>query len=278
MDHLSNDHQYVNLNHTQLLATLSAARKSVSDPLDEQICPLCHQRTWTLRRDFVTHLGRHLEEIALSSLPREDDGESSSSDESGTDVPGVSHLSHLKTRASERNMLENYWEQPHGRSVSVAQLPPTEAAPVTKPPDLPKYSTTIFDPKSQPRPSLDNQVSLFRSILDPELLDHGIHSTVLGPFGPRWPSINVDFVQDTNDTADLEPPDREPEDREPVEGKPADDKPLPHSHEYAEHILRAWFEEHNDHPYPTDEDKQQLMLRTVWTHGQVSVTLAQHRF
>jgi hypothetical protein len=39
-----------------------------------------------LRRDFVTHLGRYLEENAISSLPREDDSESISDGETDTDI------------------------------------------------------------------------------------------------------------------------------------------------------------------------------------------------
>lgn len=35
-------------------------------------------------------------------------------------------------------------------------------------------------------------------------------------------------------------------------------------------ILRAWFHEHLDHPYPTDEDKQMLIAKTQLTMSQVS--------
>lgn len=86
VDHINDDHQYKELNHTQLLATISAAKQSVLDPLNDQACPLCHKTSWTLQRDFVTHLGRHLEEIALSSLPRDDDSESESGSEADTEV------------------------------------------------------------------------------------------------------------------------------------------------------------------------------------------------
>lgn len=34
-------------------------------------------------------------------------------------------------------------------------------------------------------------------------------------------------------------------------------------------ILRAWFQEHLDHPYPTDEDKQMLIVKTQLTISQV---------
>src|SRR5277367_4278797 len=85
IDHINDDHQYKELNHTQLLATISAAKKSVLNPLSDQACPLCYKTSWTLQRDFVTHLGRHLEGIALSSLPRDASSESDSNSGSDTD-------------------------------------------------------------------------------------------------------------------------------------------------------------------------------------------------
>lgn len=35
-------------------------------------------------------------------------------------------------------------------------------------------------------------------------------------------------------------------------------------------ILRAWFHEHLDHPYPSEEDKQMFMTRTGLSISQVS--------
>jgi hypothetical protein len=45
-----------------------------------QQCPLCLQDEWNSPRQFTTHVGRHLEQIALASLPRdvESDSETSS--------------------------------------------------------------------------------------------------------------------------------------------------------------------------------------------------------
>lgn len=90
-----------------MLATLSAARKFMSDPLDKQKCPLCHRTDWTARRDSVTPLGRHLEKIALSTLPREDDGDSTSSDEVGTDNAKGSHYSLRKARDARTDVLQD---------------------------------------------------------------------------------------------------------------------------------------------------------------------------
>lgn len=38
-------------------------------------------------------------------------------------------------------------------------------------------------------------------------------------------------------------------------------------------ILRAWFMEHLDHPYPSEEDKQTFMQRTGLSISQVSQNL-----
>lgn len=38
-------------------------------------------------------------------------------------------------------------------------------------------------------------------------------------------------------------------------------------------VLRTWFHEHLDHPYPTDEDKQMLIAKTQLTMSQVSLLL-----
>jgi hypothetical protein len=85
VEHISDEHQYKELNHMQLLATISAAKKSVIQPLSEQQCPLCKKRGWRLQRDFVTHLGRHLEDIALSALPRDVGGDSDSDSSAETE-------------------------------------------------------------------------------------------------------------------------------------------------------------------------------------------------
>ncbi|KAF7507805.1 hypothetical protein GJ744_010106 [Endocarpon pusillum] len=69
--HLVQQHQYGSLNHTQLLSTLLAAKESNPEPIASQRCPLCQEEGWGSQRCFVTHVGRHLEEIALSALPRD---------------------------------------------------------------------------------------------------------------------------------------------------------------------------------------------------------------
>jgi hypothetical protein len=62
--------------HSKLLAASSLAKSSERVSAKEEQCPLCLQSDWSDQRKFVTHLGRHLEEIALSVLPREVDCDS----------------------------------------------------------------------------------------------------------------------------------------------------------------------------------------------------------
>ena len=45
-------------------------------PIENEECPLCQAVFAKSRRDFVKHVGRHMEEIALIALPRGDDEES----------------------------------------------------------------------------------------------------------------------------------------------------------------------------------------------------------
>ena len=75
--HLGHRHS-LRLSHTQLHATITAARSSSAKPLNDQPCPLCFQKEWVSQRSFTTHVGQHMEEIALACLPRDIDSESDS--------------------------------------------------------------------------------------------------------------------------------------------------------------------------------------------------------
>jgi hypothetical protein len=59
--------------NTQLLALAAAAREIRHHPANEQLCPLCLQSGWQDERKFITHVARHMEDIALSAVPRNDD-------------------------------------------------------------------------------------------------------------------------------------------------------------------------------------------------------------
>lgn len=49
------------------------AYKTRAKPAENEECPLCHVMLGKPRREFVKHVGRHMEEIALMALPRDND-------------------------------------------------------------------------------------------------------------------------------------------------------------------------------------------------------------
>ena len=53
----------------QLSSILHAAEVRTEQPFDSQECPLCKIKPGRSRRNFVTHVGRHMESIALAVLP-----------------------------------------------------------------------------------------------------------------------------------------------------------------------------------------------------------------
>ena len=70
------------IHFAQLSSVLHAAEVRTEQPVDDQECPLCKIKPGRSRRNFVTHVGRHMESIALAVLPY-DSGEDSD-DESVT--------------------------------------------------------------------------------------------------------------------------------------------------------------------------------------------------
>jgi hypothetical protein len=79
--HLGGAHS-MHLNDKQFLAAASAARVTAQKPVIDEQCPLCLKSGLTSVRAFTTHVGRHMEGIALASLPREDGSDSEAEDES----------------------------------------------------------------------------------------------------------------------------------------------------------------------------------------------------
>jgi hypothetical protein len=69
-DHLLQSHETTFTGSLRQTAIMTAERKS-EQPIKEQSCPFCLEYPATTRRTFVTHVGRHFEEIALATLPRE---------------------------------------------------------------------------------------------------------------------------------------------------------------------------------------------------------------
>ena len=70
----------------QLQATLSSSRRYGFFALGQLRCPLCMQSNWTSQRKFVNHLGRHMEDIALASLPTHDGSDSDAGSESESEA------------------------------------------------------------------------------------------------------------------------------------------------------------------------------------------------
>lgn len=103
-EHLAREHG-VKLSDHQLHAALSEAVEYVITPeFTKHPCPLCLQTDWKSRREYTTHVGRHLEEISLASLPRQeyDDWNSDAQRflESDSSEKGLGHaLKETKTTA-----------------------------------------------------------------------------------------------------------------------------------------------------------------------------------
>ncbi|KAF7514087.1 hypothetical protein GJ744_004412 [Endocarpon pusillum] len=74
-EHLQQKHELPQ-HHCKPLAASSLTRSIGPLPATNERCPLCLQKGWPSRREFETHVGRHLEEIALSVLPRDVDSDS----------------------------------------------------------------------------------------------------------------------------------------------------------------------------------------------------------
>jgi hypothetical protein len=100
--HFVQKHLCGSLNHTQLLSTLLAAKQSTPEPIASQRCPLCQVEGWGSQRSFVTHVGRHLEEIALSALPRDVDSDSEAESDDSQLVENISTKDeHIKSPNNE---------------------------------------------------------------------------------------------------------------------------------------------------------------------------------
>ena len=79
--HLCDCHGKI-ISPAQIRETVAAAEIKTAWPIEKQECPLCTQIPGRSRRHFVTHVARHLENIALAVLPRETDEELEGSDAS----------------------------------------------------------------------------------------------------------------------------------------------------------------------------------------------------
>ena len=86
---------------TRISVVLSTAERREAVPINTQECPLCKKLPGKSQRNFVTHVGRHLEAIALAILPRdtEEDSEEASvvsSDGSEPVKPNANNVGHAE--------------------------------------------------------------------------------------------------------------------------------------------------------------------------------------
>lgn len=84
-EHLRQEHGII-FSGPQHSIALASAQRIMPNPIDEQKCPICKIIPGMTQRAFSTHVGGHMEQIALAVLPREtdDDDEESSV---ATDLP-----------------------------------------------------------------------------------------------------------------------------------------------------------------------------------------------
>ena len=69
---------------------MTMACRSKLRPIEEEMCLLCDTRPVKSRRALVTHIGKHMEEVALMALPRTDGSESGDESNSHDDLDSAS--------------------------------------------------------------------------------------------------------------------------------------------------------------------------------------------
>jgi hypothetical protein len=79
---------------------IEAAEKRIELPISENKCPFCLSNAAFTRKEFVNHVGRHMEEIALAALPMDDTSDNSDA-ESGVSTPHRRSLSRNTTSTSK---------------------------------------------------------------------------------------------------------------------------------------------------------------------------------
>lgn len=73
VEHLAQAHGIILIGH-RLKAITSEARETVLTPgFEDYKCLLCLQDGWKTKKAYATHVGRHLEEISLACLPRDEE-------------------------------------------------------------------------------------------------------------------------------------------------------------------------------------------------------------
>ncbi|MCJ1327768.1 hypothetical protein MMC10_004443 [Thelotrema lepadinum] len=89
--HLRESHPLV-LDETQIPLVVASALSLQAAPIHDQECPLCRAIPGKSKRNFVKHLARHLESIALAVLPRDSEEESEEESDQESVFSEGSHL------------------------------------------------------------------------------------------------------------------------------------------------------------------------------------------
>lgn len=105
-DHLRQGHGCT-LPRYKLQIAMATAFRCRDKPIAQEVCPLCLDYPGNSLRKFVTHVGRHMEEIALMVLPRETEETSDTSSEPGNEV-----LNESPDQASLRSTNSLAWKGP----------------------------------------------------------------------------------------------------------------------------------------------------------------------
>lgn len=82
-DHVKEIHG-TNLDREEFQKAISIAEINEDLPVESQACPMCLKVGIRTRKEFVTHVAKHMESISLAALPRDTDSDSGSDLERGS--------------------------------------------------------------------------------------------------------------------------------------------------------------------------------------------------
>lgn len=185
-DHLQTNHECL-IPLSQLQAVAATAKKRKDSSVEQEGCPLCLACPGASRRKFTTHVGRHMEEIALMALPRETDEGSDSSSSLGD---GRSfnrrdnledHVRRIHPGPSHHAWRRSGVEKKRGPSMVKSVYPHAANA-------------EDFEPSVKSNYEVLREKEIERTGTFPEVAEYGTNS--------RGPSEQVPTTQDANDSLD----------------------------------------------------------------------------
>jgi hypothetical protein len=102
-DHVKQVHG-TNLSREQYQKTILVCEISKEPSAEALPCPLCQKVEMKTRKDFVIHVAKHMESIALAALPRDAESDSGSDVEMGTNsAEGVIEAKRFATREASHS-------------------------------------------------------------------------------------------------------------------------------------------------------------------------------